>query len=1431
MYWIDQGEKNTDTVRNTPFSLRRGGGFVHARWLWPILWLIPVSVLSCAANEADYGQQIQPLVKLYCLGCHSTEKHKGDLDLERFQSLDELLKHPKVWQDVVEKLSFEEMPPKEKPQPGAAEREQLIAWVNTALDEAAKARAGDPGPVVLRRLSNAEYKYTLRDLTGVESLDPGREFPTDSASGEGFMNVGNSLVMSPSLLTKYFDAAKDVANHAVLLPTGISFSSSTSPRDWTDEKLAVIRAFYARFTVNGGGTTVDLPGIKFDTKDGGVLPLQKYLEATLSERDALKSRGKTIAQVAREQGLNEKYLATLWSELNNEQPSLVLDQVRAQWRAATPGEVATLTQTVNQWQQALWRFTTIGHIGRRDGPKAWQVPVTPLASSREFRIPLRVPTKLREVTLYLATTDAGDGNENDFAVWENPRLVAPGRPDLALRNLPAVIAAVTAHREKAFASAASCLAAAAESGGTADEKTIARLAQKHRVEPAVLTSWLDCLGIGAGGVPIDSCLTQKLEKVENQDFIKGWVGADALGVFANSSNQAVRIPGNMQPHSVAVHPSPTLRVVVGWRSPVAATLRVAGMLYHAQPECGNGVTWTLELRRGNTRERLAFGVAYGGAVGKFGPLENITVRSGDVISLAVGPRDGFNACDLTAVDFNLNDGKRDWNLAKDVSPDILAGNPHADNFGNARVWSFYTESDMGGDTDSVLPAGSLLAQWQSCTNAREKQRLAVALQELLVSRAVGVGKITPDAVLHRQLASLTGPLLNSLLRRTNLEPAQTSAKKTPGRLVAAVPEWGLDPALFGKHPDGSPVGETSLCVRAPSVIEVRLPADLVRGGEFIATGTLHKETGTEGSVQMHILTTKPVGTQGLVVSAVKQQAAKVNWAEGDQPVISDSPIIVQDGSAARRRFETALADFRRLFPAALCYSKIVPVDEAVTLTLFYREDEHLRRLMLDDTQAAELDQLWAELHFISQDALKQVDALEQLSQYATQDADPGIFAPLHEPIKLRAEAFKKLLVDRQPAQLDAVLKFAGDAYRRPLVAIELEKLRTLYRKLREQEIPHADAIRLTLARVLVSPAFLYRAEQPGPGRQSCPVNDWELATRLSYFLWSSIPDAELRELAVNGRLHQPEVLAAQSRRMIRDPRVRRLATEFACAWLHIYDFESFDEKSERHFPTFAALRGPMYEEAIRFFTDAFQNDASVLTFFDANHTFLNQALAEHYAIPGVTGDDWRRVNGVKQFGRGGILGMGATLAKQSGASRTSPILRGNWVAEVLLGDKLPRPPKDVPRLPEDEAKETLTVRELTMKHTSDTRCAGCHKRIDGYGYALESYDAIGRRRTRDLADRPIDTHGKLFDGTEVDGADDLRNYLLTQKREVVLNQFCRKLLGYALGRSVMLSDRPLLAEMQTQLSENDYRFSTALDTIVRSKQFREIRGKEMADEE
>jgi hypothetical protein len=207
------------------------------------------------------------------------------------------------------------MPPKDEPPLAPDDKKALLGWISEMLDQEAKTRDGDPGPIVLRRLNNAEYTYTIRDLTGVPTLSPAKEFPTDSAAGEGFMNVGQALVMSPALVTKYLDAAKSVAAHAVLLPDGIAFSASTSATDWASERLKAIREFYARHSTPGAGSAVNLQGIKFDTKDGGVIPLRPYFEATLILRDEGNTSAARLQALATERKINARYLTTLWQTL------------------------------------------------------------------------------------------------------------------------------------------------------------------------------------------------------------------------------------------------------------------------------------------------------------------------------------------------------------------------------------------------------------------------------------------------------------------------------------------------------------------------------------------------------------------------------------------------------------------------------------------------------------------------------------------------------------------------------------------------------------------------------------------------------------------------------------------------------------------------------------------------------------------------------------------------------------------------------------------------------------------------------------------------------------------------------------------------------------------------------------------------------------
>src|SRR6185312_13990944 len=374
--------------------------------------------------------------------------------------------------------------------------------------------------------------------------------------------------------------------------------------------------------------------------------------------------------------------------------------------------------------------------------------------------------------------------------------------------------------------------------------------------------------------------------------------------------------------------------------------------------------------------------------------------------------------------------------------------------------------------------------------------------------------------------------------------------------------------------------------------------------------------------------------------------------------------------------------------------------------------------------------------FISRQPLAENAYLPQFIGFVTQDQPKQLldyFESQRPVFQKRAEEFQKEVEAAIPRQLDALLAFAAKAYRRPLAAKEKEDLLALYRTIRGKGTTHEEACRGVLARVLVSPAFLFRIEQSPPGKALAPVNDWELATRLSYFLWSSVPDDELRALAASGQLHDPKTLAAQTARMLKDPRARALAVEFGTQWVHVRGFESFNEKNEKLFPTFdAKLRAAMAEEAVLFFQDLFANDRPVQAILDADYAFVNDLLAKHYGIPGVSGPTFRKVDGVRKYGRGGILGFGSIQAKQSGASRTSPVLRGNWVVETLLGEKLPKPPPNVPQLPAEEGAGRLTTRQQVEKHAKAPECAVCHVRIDPFGFALEKYDAIGRLRDKDL---------------------------------------------------------------------------------------------------
>lgn len=400
-------------------------------------------------------------------------------------------------------------------------------------------------------------------------------------------------------------------------------------------------------------------------------------------------------------------------------------------------------------------------------------------------------------------------------------------------------------------------------------------------------------------------------------------------------------------------------------------------------------------------------------------------------------------------------------------------------------------------------------------------------------------------------------------------------------------------------------------------------------------------------------------------------------------------------------------------------------------------------------------------------------------------------------------------------------EFTKRAWRRPITDEEIKKLDALYFASRAKELDRESAAREVLVRVLVSPNFLFKAETLPPiadtKTSEVPLNAHELASRLSYFLWASLPDWQLRKAADDGSLLKPEVLAAQTQRMLRDPKAAALAKEYAGQWLK---FNGFDEKStvdEKKFPQFTAeLRNDMLREAVEFFTHLVRDDRSVSDIIGGDYTFLNERLAKHYGIPGVTGGDFREVKGIAQHHRGGLLGMAAILTKTSRPHRTSPVVRGDYLYQVVLGIASPPPPPNVPEL--KETSKPSSLREALMQHRTDSACAVCHERIDPLGFALESFDPIGRFRATDETGGKIDDTGEMTDGSKFTGFTGLRDYLKKNEPQF-LTQLTRKLLGYALGRQTLPSDKKLLQQMQASLKANNGKFSAAVLEVVKSRQF------------
>lgn len=440
---------------------------------------------------------------------------------------------------------------------------------------------------------------------------------------------------------------------------------------------------------------------------------------------------------------------------------------------------------------------------------------------------------------------------------------------------------------------------------------------------------------------------------------------------------------------------------------------------------------------------------------------------------------------------------------------------------------------------------------------------------------------------------------------------------------------------------------------------------------------------------------------------------------------------------------------------------------------------------------------------------------------------------LHGPLP---EAHRRIMLgDRSPATAaerrararQILAAFARRAYRRPVTEAEVERLTRIVGMAEKQGESFERGIQLAVQAALVSPHFLFRVET-NPGGKDSRGNEWlgqyEIASRLSYFLWSSMPDETLFQLAAQGKLQDPEVLAAQVKRMLGDPKARALADNFAMQWLTLGKLAEVAPDPER-FPTFNdALRRAMREETRLFFQEIVQKDRSILEFLDGRFTYLNETLARHYEIPGVTGDQFRRVV-LTDDRRRGLLTQASVLTVTSNPTRTSPVKRGKWVLEQLLGTPPPPPPPDVPELEDDKKGQLVgTLRQRMEQHRENPMCASCHDRMDPIGFGLENFDAVGRWRTRDGGE-PIDASGELPGGRRFNGPAELIALLKTQQTQFTRN-LVEKLATYALGRGLEPSDRCNVSEIADRVAKRGYRFSALVTEIVLSEPFRKRRGSE-----
>ena len=643
----------------------------------------------------------------------------------------------------------------------------------------------------------------------------------------------------------------------------------------------------------------------------------------------------------------------------------------------------------------------------------------------------------------------------------------------------------------------------------------------------------------------------------------------------------------------------------------------------------------------------------------------------------------------------------------------------------------------------------------------------------------------------------------------------------------------------GQHPRGGEVEPTGFVTVGTKPVAFELPIpEGARSARLLVTGELDLLHGEDCIVRCTIAQAEETD-QGKSVSGLLSNPESVafeSWKEGVLefariwPQMSQREPAPSDRDPIPAPFDTTYNNPQRNF--------------FHTHIKYFRDDEFLVKNILNDETRQQLDRAWADLltSFDFHDTwLQSLARKYSIELNGRQMADVNDVWIATTPTQaqsylrtLKADFDQKhaMLRSAESRHLSEVAELAARSWRRPLRDAEAKDLQVFYQKLRDElRLDHRSAISTLIARVLTSPSFLYRAEHDTNGAsettdKAVPLSQWELASRLSFFLWSSVSDDELRRAADAGALETSDQLAAQARRMMLNPKSRRFSTEFFGQWFGFYRFHQFRGIDSERFPEFSeSLRKSMYDEAIEFFDFIVRRDRPVSEILFADYSFVNQELAAHYGLELDSGNDsqFRRLNNLGKNHRGGLLRLGAILATTSAPRRTSPVKRGDWILRRVLGTAVPPPPADAGSIAADEVVgDGFSILQRLEAHRRDASCSNCHARFDALGFALENYDSLGRWREQYRDSKPVQTNGTLRGGTEISGIDGLHKYL-SGRQDLFHKTLAQKLLGYALGRRDSIGDVPLVDDLKEHM-KNDGGMRGLVERIVTSRQFRYHQG-------